>query len=607
MKALINFFVTPVKIIKLILRYQYGYIVFALLNIVLDSVIPLLSVYAPKLIIEKMTDGSEREETVTVILFYISVLLILSVIKEVLAHKTQLSADRFVRELRLDIGKRMMILNVEDIEASSAKDIAYMAKNAENIVSSISLFKQMISNLITIVGLSVLIMNLDTIFFAMVGFVLAFKMVFTYIRFRHIKKVRVTDAGNNRALEYLQGLAYFEHGAEKEIRVNSLQDWFIEKTKKYRINMVKMQYKDFKFHSAFEIALSVIGAIQSFIVLFILVNRYLIGELTIADFSMYFSAIVSLTSTLSLLANQIGAYSNHTLDIRDYENLNNLEITEYKQNSDVRFLTENNDFYANVEIKFINVSFSYKGSDRRILQNINLKISNKEKFLIVGYNGSGKTTLIKLLCKFYRPTEGVITLNGVDIWDIPNELYYSVISAVFQDYSNFAFTIRDNVILGNMYDKDKINSIFENIGLNDKINSLPEGENTYISKIFSDKGVELSGGEGQKIAISRALYKESPIMILDEPTAALDVKTESKMYEDFLKIAKSKTAIFISHRLAISKLVDNIIVLDNGKVAEHGNHRELMRKNGIYRKMYELQSKPYTTDGEKKSYLSAID
>ena len=466
-----------------------------------------------------------------------------------------------------------------------------MAKNAEGLTSSLSLFQQIISNVITIIGASVIVARLDAVFFVTVCVVLAFKMLFTFIRYRHMSRVRITDAKNSRAIDYLQGLSYFDQGAEKEIRVNNLQNWFIDKMKHYRGNMVKMQYKDFKLYSGFEIVLSLLTAVQSFVVLFVLVGKYSRGQITVANFTLFFSTIVLLTSSLSLLSTQIGNYSRQMLSVRDLERLKSVNLEGFSNNStDTNIKTYN---FTNVEIEFKNVSFVYDGAKKKVLDKINLKISDKEKLAIVGYNGSGKSTLIKLLCKFYKPTEGKITVNGIDIWSIPNEKYYSLISAVFQDYSNFAFSIRDNIVLENEYMEDKLNGIFDYIGLKNKINSLPNGTDTFLSKAFSQNGVELSGGEGQKVAIARALYKDSSIMILDEPTAELDVKTESEIYEDFLTVSGNKTALFISHRLAVSRLVDKIVVLDKGKIIEYGSHTELIEQNGIYRKMYDLQSKPY--------------
>ena len=586
-----SFIITPIKIIRIIFRYEYRYVLWMIPQIIINSILPLLYVYAPKLIIEKMTDGSERTATVYFIISYICALLCLNVFNEIVSRKTHIYADSFAKKLRLDIGETVMSLSIMDIERSSCKDIAYMAKNAEGLTLSLSLFQQIISNVITIIGASVIVASLDAVFFVTVCVVLAFKMLFTYIRYRHMSRVRITDAKNSRAIDYLQGLSYFDQGAEKEIRVNNLQNWFIDKMKHYRGNMVKMQYKDFKLYSGFEIVLSLLTAVQSFVVLFVLVGKYSRGQITVANFTLYFSTIVLLTSSLSLLSTQIGNYSRQMLSVRDLERLKSVNLEGFSNNSTDKNIKTYN--FTNVEIEFKNVSFVYDGAKKKVLDKINLKISDKEKLAIVGYNGSGKSTLIKLLCKFYKPTEGKITVNGIDIWSIPNEKYYSLISAVFQDYGNFAFSIRDNIVLKNEYMEDKLNSIIDYIGLKNKINSLPDGTDTFLSKAFSQNGVELSGGEGQKVAIARALYKDSSIMILDEPTAELDVKTESEIYEDFLTVSGNKTAIFISHRLAVSRLVDKIVVLDKGKIIEYGSHTELIEQNGIYRKMYDLQSKPY--------------
>ena len=592
-----SFITTPVKIVKLIFKYEYCYVIWMIPQIIINSILPLLYVYAPKLIIEKMTDGSDRMITVYTILIYVSILLCLNFLNEIITKKINVSANRFAKKLRLDIGETIMDLDIVDIEKSSYKDIAYMAKNAENLTSSISLFQQIISNIVTIIGLSVIVVELDGMFFFAVGLVLAFKILFTFIRYKHMSRARITDTQNNRAIDYLQGLAYLDQGAEKEIRVNNLQNWFIDKMKHYRRNMVKMQYKDFRLYSGFEIILSLLTAIQSLVILYFLVAKYLSGIITIAEFTLYFSTTVSLTSSLSLLSTQIGNYSRQKLNLRDFERLKS--INAKRLSNDYVDLYPNTDNFKNIEVEFKNVSFAYEGAHEKALDKINLKISDKEKLVIVGYNGSGKSTLIKLLCKFYKPLDGEITLNGVNIWNISNEKYYSLISAVFQDYTNFAFSIKDNVVLDSEFREDKLNEIFDYIRLNEKIKSLPNGIDTFISKAFSKEGVELSGGEGQKISIARALYKDSPILILDEPTAELDVKTESDIYEDFLTVAKNKTAIFISHRLAISRLVDKIVVLDKGKIIESGTHKELMEQNGVYCKMYNLQSKPYISKEKK--------
>jgi ABC-type multidrug transport system fused ATPase/permease subunit len=211
-------------------------------------------------------------------------------------------------------------------------------------------------------------------------------------------------------------------------------------------------------------------------------------------------------------------------------------------------------------------------------------------------NGAGKSTFIKLLCKFYRPASGKITLNGVDIWDMPNEEYYKIISAVFQDFANLSFTLKENIAMNDNGDMDKIAEIIDGVGLKERIDELSNGYETYLTKSFDSGGIEFSGGQAQKIAIARAVYKNTPMLILDEPTANLDPKAEGEIYTDFFNMAKNKTTIFISHRLAASTIADNIAVFSDGKIAEYGSHNELMKQNGIYAEMYRKQSQQYTEE-----------
>jgi ABC-type multidrug transport system fused ATPase/permease subunit len=191
------------------------------------------------------------------------------------------------------------------------------------------------------------------------------------------------------------------------------------------------------------------------------------------------------------------------------------------------------EFPENIEIEFSDVWFAYPGSDNYVLQGINIKITNREKLAVVGYNGAGKSTFIKLLCKFYQPTKGKITLNGNDIREIPNEKYQQIISAVFQDFATLAFTISVNISMGES--GGDLPKVILKAELSEFITSLPNGTDTFISKKFSSESIELSGGQGQKIALARALYKNAPILILDEPTASLDLKAESELYETFMK------------------------------------------------------------------------
>lgn len=244
-------------------------------------------------------------------------------------------------------------------------------------------------------------------------------------------------------------------------------------------------------------------------------------------------------------------------------------------------------------IDFENVSFCYPNSNKYILKNVNLTIKQGEKIAFVGRNGSGKTTLIKLLCRLYDVTEGTIKLNGIDIREYNYKEYNAILSAVFQDFSLFSLKIAENIATQEEYEEKRMQEILEKSRLMEWVNKLQDGLNTFIGKDFHEDGVELSGGERQKIAIARSIFKGAPIVIMDEPTVALDPIAECEVYEQFNDIVDYKIAIYISHRLASCRFCDRIIVLESGRIIQEGTHETLVGQIGLYREMWNAQAKHY--------------
>jgi len=255
---------------------------------------------------------------------------------------------------------------------------------------------------------------------------------------------------------------------------------------------------------------------------------------------------------------------------------------------------------APYEIKLKNISFSYPESETPTLKNINLTIKKGENLALVGVNGAGKTTLVKLICGLYRPTSGQILLNGEDISEFNRDDYYRLISAVFQEMRILPCTIIENVSMLPAEDSDRYHfyDCIKKSGLTDKINAMPDKENTYLVKNINENAAELSGGETQRLLLARALYKNAPILILDEPTAALDPIAENEIYMRYSEFSKEKTSVYISHRLSSTRFCDRIILLDSGTITESGTHDELMKKGGKYAEMFTVQSKYYTNGGE---------
>ena len=249
----------------------------------------------------------------------------------------------------------------------------------------------------------------------------------------------------------------------------------------------------------------------------------------------------------------------------------------------------------NYQVEFRNVSFRYPGSESWALRNVSMKFRVSKRLAIVGENGSGKTTFIKLLCRLYDPQEGEILLNGIDIRKYRYDDYMNIFSVVFQDFQLISQSLGSNVAGSMRYDPQRVEKALTDAGFGPRLKTLPKGLETQLYKDYSEDGIEISGGEAQKIAIARALYKNAPFIILDEPTAALDPMAEAEIYAKFNEISGDKTAIYISHRLSSCKFCDEILVFHQGAIVQQGTHEALLsRKDGKYAQLWNAQAQYYT-------------
>ena len=337
------------------------------------------------------------------------------------------------------------------------------------------------------------------------------------------------------------------------------------------------------------IILKTLDILQTIIVMIYIAGKIYTKSIMVGDFMLYVATITRFVTGVSSLVNHIGGliYNNQFLkllfdyyDLPDDRYLGTLPIEKRSDNE--------------YEIEFKNVSFKYPKTDFWALKNVSFKFKIGERLAIVGMNGSGKTTLIKLLSRLYEPTEGVITLNGIDIKKYDYDEYQSIFSVVFQDFHIFAFSISDNVSCSLNGDKEKVVECLEQAGFGEKLKELPNGIETIITKLYDNDGIELSMGEKQKLAIARALYKDAPFVVLDEPTASLDPISEQEVYNKFNEMVKDKTAIYISHRLSSCRFCDKIAVLHEGKLVQVGNHDELVKdENSKYFELWNAQAQYY--------------
>lgn len=332
--------------------------------------------------------------------------------------------------------------------------------------------------------------------------------------------------------------------------------------------------------------IAILGALVGFGVYLFIGVKGLFGLFGIGSLVLYCGSFMQIISGIMMFANTLGKLKEILSLARDYFKILEAESTMIYGNREL-------DLTNGFEIEFNNVSFKYPKSDIYALKQINLKISNGEKLAVVGRNGSGKTTFIKLLCRLYDVDEGEILINGINIKEYTRDSLNKLYSIVFQDYKILSLTVADNISANDECDKDMLNSALDKANIKDRIEAMPQKEKTYLYKDLDKSGVEISGGEAQKLALARALYKDSPIVILDEPTAALDPIAENEIYSRFNSFVENKTAIYISHRLSSCAFCDRIAVFDNAELVETGTHNELISANGRYAELWIAQASYY--------------
>ena len=412
--------------------------------------------------------------------------------------------------------------------------------------------------------------------------------------FTRLDKVKFTDkmAPIWRKMTYLEGVTK-NFDFAKDIRIFNMSNIFSRELNSTNDTFNILNKKHHNRWIFCSVNMEFVLLMQKTLMYVWLVYNVINGNYQISDFVLYVGLVTTFHDSVGYVNWIFSSIRGNCLLINDYRNFLNWEESgqiKYERENDFKRIQV--DKYS---FEFDNVSFKYPGQDIYALKNINLKISSGEKLAIVGANGAGKTTLIKLIMKLYEPTQGRILLNGVDIKEYNREEYFKLFSPVFQNVECFAMPIYQNISFEEEKNTDmnKVRRVLEQSGLKSKIDCYNRDLYSNLLKIFDKEGIDLSGGEKQRLAMARAMYKGGQVIILDEPTAALDAIAEDKMYREFDKMIKGKTAIFISHRLGSTRFCDKIAMFDGGEIVEEGTHEELIAKNGKYAYMYELQSQYY--------------
>lgn len=403
------------------------------------------------------------------------------------------------------------------------------------------------------------------------------------------KKIELNQGNDhsNSVANYLVNVMLEERRAD-DIRIGHLDHFLDVQFGKAMEHFLPM-YLDFaRFSAITDGKNALLSLLSNFAAYLVIGARALYGVLPIGDVLLYAGSVTRAMSDLQTFLATGSEFDYINSYLSTYEDF----IAQPSMAYDGTLPIEKRDD-GQYEFAFHDVSFSYPGTNIPVLEHVTLSFAVGEKTSLVGRNGAGKTTLIKLLCRLYEPTSGYITLNGIDIRKYSYKEYTQAFSVVFQDFHLFSLPLDENIAAGTEIDEAALQSSLAKVGLTDRVQQLPQGIRTRLYN-NNGSGVDLSGGEAQRTAIARALYKDAPFVILDEPTAALDPIAEAEIYEQFSQMTAGKTAVYISHRMSSCKFCDRIIVLDHGRIAEDGTHDTLLANHGIYANLYETQAQYYT-------------
>lgn len=439
---------------------------------------------------------------------------------------------------------------------------------------------------VQILGCVGIILHLGSVLLGIVAVFITLYCFLDYLLGVRRRKYGLEVVPLDRTIGYTRG-CMGDVSCAKDIRLYYPRSFFLNRLDMYQKQKMEKQ-KSQENYCAWVLSLqAVLQMLQTFALYAVLIYRFLQGGIEIG----YFSLAVSSIGIFMGAVKKISASWNQIIN-----NIVSLEYLDRFRSLPERFDGDKKLSGEMLRVEFKDVWFRYPGAEKYSLEAVNVTLNKGEIMTIVGENGSGKTTFVKLLLGLYRPTKGEILLNGVNIDRYSDEEYRKIFATVFQDYRLFAYTIRENLVFDGEYNKAEVETLLTELGLDKKINSLPDGIEQYVGKGYEKSGVDFSGGEGQKIAIVRALLKGSVCVVLDEPTATLDPIAEMELYKQINALAGEKSCVFITHRLAGVRFGSRILYFENGRIAEQGNCQELLETEGKFYEFYQLQAQLYLSE-----------
>jgi ATP-binding cassette, subfamily B, bacterial len=587
------------KTLKLILKWSYKssptIFIWIIILSIISGLIVVVTPYIYKILIDYLTslnlEITTKITTTIILIIFLYLLTILgsyifNEINYLLRIKMNLRIDRFASK---QLMKKTTTLDLEHFEDSEFYDNLYRANLAipkiqEILRDFITVFRFLISVLAILISLTVYDIKITLL--VLIG---AIPYLIVSLRYTNINyNIFTANSKEKRKAKYYLNLINTDKKSVKEIKLFSLKNTFLTKFEKLFKIAIKRQDKVINKQIR-EISLSIVfNMITMLVALAISTNLYIKGQITIGTIVFLFALITDFAYNMGILFEVFGYLNSSVTEANSLR-----EVLKYKskiiQNKNTKFSKT-----LKTGIIFKDVYFKYPKTEKYVLKDINLKIKPGENIAIVGENGSGKTTFIKILTRLYDTTKGEIIIENKNIKEYKLSEIHKNIGVIFQDFVQYEATVKENIHFGDAYKSPK--TIEHSAIKSGAHNFIKEFDKKYLENLgrtIEKDGKELSGGQWQKIALARAFFKNSKILILDEPTAAIDAKAEYELFKRFKSLTKNKTTILISHRFSTVKMADRIIVMDKGRIVEEGSHKELMEKKGVYHNLFTLQAKGY--------------
>ncbi|MGN0251774.1 MAG: ABC transporter ATP-binding protein [Oliverpabstia sp.] len=600
------------RVLALIQRLDRGLLPIAIVKSILEAAIPYLNILLPSFIVNLLYKKVSPVQILLCIIQFYMIVLGVQLLLQFLKKHSENKRNKILNSYAVKKIKKIFYVKYQFLETAAFEKIRqgiryndenfgafknYMDelekiyKSVFQVLIAIGIFVWIISNVKEIIAVRQLIIVICGILSGILLSVILMLLIQRAVN-QHMPVLmdKIVDVNTLFSVLYEDVVQNYRKG--KDIRLFGMDRLIVREGEKMVDSFAPYARKQIWLSQVSGMAGSILSLLIAGIS-FVAIGRYALeGYIAPGNVISFVGSIQQLSSAVIGIAFSLGSLNLWNVRMESV-----FQLFDMEEDSPETYRICTEEIPSLEKIEFQDVSFRYPEGKEDILKHVSLTIRKGEKIAVVGPNGSGKSTFIKILTGLYAPTSGRILINGQDRTNMDQQTFQTYMAAVYQDFMMFSFTLKENIVLGGKENREEIADVFERLKMTDKVKKMKNGIDTWLYHDYGEEGQELSGGEAQKLAICRALYKDAPVVVLDEPTAALDPVAEYKIYKDFQMLVEEKTAVFVSHRLSSCRFCQNIFVFENGMIVQQGSHEKLLEDiEGLYRKLWDVQAQYYVTE-----------